>query len=474
MSFQKYQLVNLLRHAEQEGSEALRAELESFSLPIEAELRNENLGFTEKVSSRAQQLTDLMGLRARYEKFSRRTRSLALVLYLIMAGLGFFAVMQTLSSASMQLNIYWLLLVLLGFNALSMFIWIGAMLRSRFEQNIGVRTPSPLMRLYRSVLTFLNRGADVQPLLSSWGEIHFFGEVGKWFTSRTLHAAWLMYLSGGLLALVISLSGKQYDFIWGTTILSTDSFVQTTQYLATIPAYFGFTVPTSAQVILSQQGADLQGIDLYGLRSAWASFLFSSILIYALLPRLILWGMTCTVLLRRQSSYRPDWDLPYFYRLRSRLLPQSSSLGVVDADEQNGFTPPSNKSLDRLTEIPALDNLQLPSPARYAAFEWGHRTPPSISESNPPEIVNDAQAQHSLLSSLQQRPLPLVLMVPLERAADRGAGRFFKQISAYTDLTLLIVRNLPQKSDAARWAGWQALAERLDLPQDHLILVDES
>lgn len=484
MTYLNYQLLNLVRHTEQSNAPELIEEVHDFAMPIEAELRNQDLGFTEKATQRALQLADVTGLRRAFEKFSSRSKSLLLLGLLLMALLGFYAVLQTLSSDSLQLNIYWLLLVLLGVNTISLLLWLGLIIRTTVFSKFAVRSslvPSPLVLGYQKLLQTVSLGSRAKVLFSSWSETHLLGQTGRWYSSKVIHSAWLMYLAGGLAALLITLSGKQYDFVWGTTLLSSQNFIGLTESLAALPAKLGFAYPSTAQIIASNQGASVDHIDQVELRAVWANFLLGCILIYAVVPRLMLWVLSIFLLDRAQRQYQPDWDLPYFYQLRARLLPESSSLGIVDADtEADSAAQPQlgqHQASDKLLEFA---DLALPAKAMYAAFEWGHRALPKtpLTAANQGQeqaeiaVINDAQAQHELLKNIASNNAPTAIFVPLERAADRGAARFLQAVAERTELHLIVVRTEANASDPARWAGWQALGERIKLVPARVVLVN--
>jgi hypothetical protein len=462
--FHKFQRVTLVREVEQSKAAPWFEEIAAAVRTVEDEVRRSDHSFAAKAVSRAQQLASVSGLSKAYDSISRRNNRLILVFYTLLAVLGFVAVMQSLISDSDQINVYWLLLVLLGVNTFSILLWFAMWLR-------GSLSSAPLTAAYRALVTHLSAGKSA-PLFKAWSESFLLGKTGQWFLSTQIHACWLMYLFGGFLALLLVMSGKQLDFVWGTTILSPAAFATLTAWLGHLPSAVGFAVPDEAMVLNSVQGTSPES--LANSRAIWASFLLGSVIVYAVVPRLLLWLLSFFWLRRARAAYQPDWELPYFYALRAALLPHAGSLGVVDADKSEQTEPvsPSDAITPQLTN---LAQLSLPTGAYVAAFEWGSESLPEHTVEDAVELasINDLNAQTGVLQALSQSPKPIVVLVELRRAADRGAARFFSNLSALTDVTLVVVRTQRSESDASRWAGWQAVAERIKLPENNLHLVDQ-
>ena len=462
MSFKQLEILNLVRNAEQNPDSAWGAEVQEAAATIEVELSSQHSSLARKASDRAVQLAAVTGLGKAYQSFKAKTSRLVLLFYSVFAVLGLVAVFQTINSSGDQINVYWLLLILLGINLVSMLIWIVMLFR-------GVSNQSPILAAYQKLLARFST-TDAAPLFQAWSDIHVAGRTGTWNLSKHLHACWLMYLVGGLIALLLALSGKQINFVWGTTIMQPEAFAALTHWLGALPNQIGFEVPDHATVLASVQGASEE--TLSQSRKTWASFVVGSLLVYAIAPRLLLWILSNFAFIRTKSIYQPDWELPYFYGLRARLLPERGSLGVVDHDSD----PRQANDLELsavVTGLQKVDDLKLPESAYVAAFEWGSE--PQLKLDNVDAIqldrINDINAQTGLLQAVQQSPKPLILITPLHRAADRGAARFFSQIMELAPLHLVVVRSHVDDSDSARWAGWQNVAERIGLAQDNISLV---
>lgn len=462
MNFAAFQQLNLIRQIEQNDTQPWVEEIASCAPTVERDLCEMNMAFNAKAVSRAEQLSRLTGLGTQYARFEHRNKALIAAVLAIMALFGFFAVLQTFAAAEQRINVFWLLLLLVGLNALSMVLWVVAMLRR------GKRK-SPLFYAYRKLTNRFMRKSDQAAFLGAWSRSHLQGRTGRWFLSKQTHGAWVLYLAGGLLALLLILSGQQVDFVWGTTILSSDLFVRLTQWLGSAPAMLGFDVPNAQTVLSSKQGATIATLET--VRSTWASFVIGCVLVYALIPRLLLWVASGTALAFAKRAYQPEWDAPYFYELRARLLPQNRSLGVVDKDQQPDQAIGQLHST--LSQPTNLHDLNLPTQAYSGAFEWSEHELIALPINAAVDfgLINDVHEQTGALQAIRQSPKPVVIMVPLHRAADRGAARFLSDINALADLTLLVVQVQQTNTDKMRWAGWQTMAERIALAEDRLHLV---
>lgn len=213
------------------------------------------------------------------EKLFIRAGRIILVLAAVLGGLA--AINATGDAAT--LNIYWLLVVLLGFNFFSMVLWgIGITLN---VQGLSSGIAAQLARWLPFRIRKKEKDSISTLAARAWWETCLFGSVGKWRTSMLTHQFWLAYLLAGSGALVLLMLAKQYDFVWGTTLLPENSLPELTQFLATPMQLIGLTAPDSQQIAASRIGGGVQDAII---RNAWAEFLMGALIVYGILPRLIL------------------------------------------------------------------------------------------------------------------------------------------------------------------------------------------
>jgi len=312
-----------------------------------------------------------------------------------------------------------------------------------------------------------------------------------------INAAWSSYLFGGLLALLTVLSFKQVEFIWGTTILSLDSFLSLTRWLAYLPEMVGFSTPTEEQIISSRltsaQGPlhafnSIDSIDSIDVNRVWAHFLIACVLLYAVLPRLVLWLHALYKQWSVKRSFSYNMNTPYIVNLRERLTPQIERIGVTDADthkatafadahlkgpkidDLNAISSPNEQSSIVVKE--SLEKV-LPTKINGVAYEWSTMDEwPITSFTQEYGNITNRAGQKLVLSAIESTNIPLAICIKSDQVADRGAQRFFGQLLVKTDLFLLIISDTPLATDKVRWAEWVSLAEQVGIPDKRLFFVD--
>ena len=134
--------------------------------------------------------------------------------------------------------------------------------------------------------------------------------------------------------LVLLLMVRQYDFAWGTTLLSDTVFVTLTETLSVPLDALGFTTPSAEQVQQTRIGSSQEALALTAsaeLRYLWAQFLLASLLCFGIAPRMLLWFWSWIMYRRARRLFMLDHYLPYYIALRQRLMPLASHGVVIDA-----------------------------------------------------------------------------------------------------------------------------------------------
>ncbi|SDX98149.1 DUF2868 domain-containing protein [Nitrosomonas sp. Nm33] len=314
-----------LRHIETSKAEALSyasiADMESHAAS--------NFNYTvflKRLTSRARRLIQdnalAITLQHPQKLFIRASR----ISLMVAAILGALAAGNAVGESS-TLNIYWLLAVLLGFNLISIMLWMAGISFNLQGLSAGVVAQLTCWLPYRhkekesdSIASLAARG---------WWETNLTGTVGKWRISVLTHQFWLTYLATGLVLLVLLMMAKQYDFIWGTTLLPESSFPELTQWLSKPMEFLGLIPPDSYQIAASRVGAVFQDAET---RGAWAKFLLGALLLYGILPRLILLLVSMMMQKLAEHRFKLDLYLPYYITLRQRLMAHEFESIVIDAD----------------------------------------------------------------------------------------------------------------------------------------------
>ncbi|MFV9616827.1 MAG: DUF2868 domain-containing protein [Gammaproteobacteria bacterium] len=452
-NFDKRLLIEQIRYMEAEHKLACDAEHAFHDLSVHSD-------FEDHLWQRAQYLVkrhDLSAVTGRASRLSRYARTVAVIVAALFGALGVvYAVTDTFT-----INIYWLLLVLLGFNFLSMLLWlIGISL------NMKALTAGVLARLTSWLPGHLKSKSSASKQADrAWLNCNFSAAVGKWQFSKITHQLWLVYLFAGLAFLVLMLMLRQYDFVWGTTLLSDTVFLTLTDALSAPLQALGFATPSAEQVQDTRVGlAQTLSVEH---RYRWAQFLLGALLCFGIVPRILLlaWSALMTGISRRR--FRLDYYLPYYISLRQKLMPLASHGQIIDADN----SPPVLSASPAKIPVPH----KLPDEALWVAVELGvniNWPPLSVSAANDLGEVIDRQSLDAIQQQLQSKNGPVVAVaVSSVRAPDRGVQRVITSLMSSSEQRWLVLLQSHEHEpvSSTRLAAWYRLAEASKVPADHVI-----
>ena len=431
---------------------------------------NERKDFEDHLWLRAQCLVeqhDLSSLLGHAAKLSRYAKMLALFAAALLGALGsIYAITD-----SHTINIYWLLLVLLGFNLLSMLLWLTGI-----SLNIESLTSGMLARFTgwlpghfnsKSQTNDADNNKNRMQADKAWLDRYFSGAIGKWQLSKISHQLWLVYLFTGLIFLVLLLMVRQYDFVWGTTLLSDSIFIKMTNVLSMPLDILGFATPSAELVQETRIGAQTLTVEH---RYHWAQFLLGSLLCFGIVPRILLWAWSAMMCRRAKNLFTLDYYLPYYINLRQRLMPMASHGEIVDADT----SPPVSAKTQVQIPVPHA----LPVDTQWVAVELGDNMnwpPASINMANDLGQVINRESLALVLQSLQGNKHPVVAVaVSSARSPDRGVQRTIASLISNSAQRWLVL--LKEHEDApvsnTRLAAWYRLADSCDVPADHVITMN--
>lgn len=358
-------------------------------------------------------------------------------------------------------NIGWALAALLGLQLLMLLLWI--LFTVYRPRGGGGALGRGAMAAAHGIGRRLSRRPDAAVVLSASLGLLRRGGLGRWTASALTHGLWATFCLGALLGSLFALSVRQYEFVWGTTLLTEESFVAMVGLLGAPAQWLGWPVPDEPVVRASRIGLD----GAVG-RELWSGLLLASLFLYGLLPRTVLAGLS--LLLARHSArrLRLDTGLPGYARLSDRLSPRARSIGVVDPDRarQDGPHGPPRGRPAPVTGPVLLIGLELERstqdwPPRLAGVDWV-----------PLGRADDRAQRRDVLAALRARsePAGVVLVVcSLARTPDRGAERFFASLREQTHAPVwavldeghrLTARGGPR---AARVQQWQEAGTRAGL-----------
>ena len=169
-----------------------------------------------------------------------------------------------------------------------------------------------------------------------------------------------IFTFGAIMAFFTVLAFKDFTFVWGSTFNVSDEFVQRiTTFVASPWALLLPNAIPSAQVIMESRYSPALS-DLAQANSAsmhgWWPFLIMAMLIYALLPRIILWAASrlMYVSLMRRSFVEYPGSAAVLLRMKSPLV-TTQSLESEEVNHLGGAGIPLDDSLMLVNWAGALD-----------------------------------------------------------------------------------------------------------------------
>ncbi|MEX1198968.1 MAG: DUF2868 domain-containing protein [Pseudohongiellaceae bacterium] len=324
---------------------------------------------------------------------------------------GFGAALAVLGDSQAQVNIVWTLAALLGFNLLMLVFWlVGIVAAGRSGGGALGRAWLLLARLAGGS----GRGTAARAFLS----LGTGSDVHRWMLSAVTHGFWCLSTLAVILALLIALSLRAYDFVWETTILSSGVFVQFVQWSAWLPSVMGFAIPDESMVRASELAVGAGNEE--SLRRAWSSWLVGCLVVYGLLPRLFLFLCSVSLLLLRMRRCRLATRSAEWAALAARLSPASAPGQVVDPDTQAAGAQQLQ-----------LDPLAVGEPV-MVALELGRDIswpPAGTTEALGP--ADDRDRRHEVEHRLRERrPARLLAVVDARLSPDRGLMNGLLTLSA--------------------------------------------
>ena len=390
---------------------------------INAELKHTDADFDSKLWLRAQRIDSDQHVHTMLQQYTGRAVLLRQILWVMWLVLGIFTAVGLMQTPS--LNFFYVLVSVLGLNALMFVAWLWYLLKPNthvpawLQAGLGLgaqRKPE------HQALFALLREQLAQPQM-------------KWWVGCISHGMWLASLGGLLLGVVVMLLVRQYTFSWQSTLLDQGSLNVVVAALAWLPSVLGLNVPDAHTVAASQSVGEV------AFSRQWANLLWSSLLVYGLLPRLLAW-LWCRWRLQAYSPSLP-LNLPYYQRLK-RLW----QTHIVD--NSNDYRADAKREQTRPVQTAAQTVFAAWESLPCAALLTKMR-PVNAQDQG---VIDSRTEQEALLQHLQAAPARLVLAVRLQGLPDRGSMRRF---DAYADAAQggMLVCLWGEGSDGERLRLWQ-------------------
>jgi len=359
------------------------------------------------------------------------------------------------TSQSNQVNIFWLFIILLGFHTLNILVWIVSMIATmnHHSENKG---------FLLNALIFINKKISKHSHFNETSTAAYLhwqcpAHSNKWLIGSISHGAWGCYLLAGWIMTLLLLLTNQVNFVWETTLLSDEAFIQLTQTLNVIPQWFGIALPNQLDILASRVDLISQNAST---RQHWANFLLASIMIYGVLPRL-------SFLLISLGMYRIKRAVKPLNTqeriIKNRYLRQESQSKVV-LDNDLNTSPRSQNTNNEAHTSTLADNAFL---QHWALFEWSAQQPNCLSTASSLSLLNNREEQDRFLKASSHDPI--YILVDGKQSPDRGSRRFFAQVStSYSSPFMVIYSN----EQAKFIEDWQRLARETNLASMQIIRKD--
>jgi hypothetical protein len=398
-----------------------------------------------RIQRRAAWLAERDGLSAALQHWLQGAR-LALVLLVIFAllsgaGLAFAALSQT------PVNVFWALGSLLGLNLILLLSWaLGLIFAGEHGATLG--------RLWLWLSEKLARDAKAAQLAPALLLMLQRRKLNRWALGTLVNGLWLLAMLSALLLLLTLMATQRYGFVWETTILGADTFINLTQALGALPALLGFNVPT-VEMIRASGGAAL---DIESARQAWATWLVGVLVVYGVLPRLLLALLCFWRWSRGKAALTLDLNLPGYAQLRERLMPTSERLGINDA------APAQLHRVESSVSEHASDGALLVAIELDDQRPWPPALPKTVSNAG---ILDSRESRHKLLEQLSRFP-PARLLIACDprRSPDRGSLALIAELARNANATRVWLLQAPpgEALDSARLGDWHVALQQLELP----------
>jgi hypothetical protein len=414
----------------------------------EANRRARQLGgdLATRIENRALWLAERDGMRAALQHWKQGARLALLVLLVVAvlsgAGLAFAA----LGDGQRPVNVFWAVGSLLGVNLLLLLSWAMSF-------SLAGEQGASLGRVWLWLSEKLARDAQAVHLAPALLLLLQRRRLNRWLLGALVNGLWLLALGSALLVLLVLLATRRYGFVWETTILSDQTFIDLTQALGALPALLGFSVPDMAMIRAS--GVSQPVLEL--ARQAWAGWLLGVLVVYGLLPRLLL-AATCLWRWRRGRQHLSlDLQLPGYSTLREALMPSSERLGINDPE------PAAMPEVARLADAEHSAGALLVGLELDDQRPWPPALPASVVDAG---ILDSRESRNRLLEQLSRfPPARLAIACDPRRSPDRGSLALIAELARSAGATRIWLMQAPpgQALDSERLGDWHQALEKLDL-----------
>ncbi|MFA7668737.1 MAG: DUF2868 domain-containing protein [Burkholderiaceae bacterium] len=369
----------------------------------------------------------------------RQMARVVLLLFMIVALVaGGAAAAGALGSGGQSVNLAVAVTALLGLNAITFLIWVVS-----FFMQAGT-SGSLLTNIWFRLTRRLARGPNAALLPRALLELLTRQGLSRWAAGVVSHGLWVLALLSMLATLLAMLATRRYTFLWETTLLSPDTFVQVVHALGWLPSLLGFAQP-AADTIRASGGQQILPESAHAL---WSTWLLGVVVVYGLLPRVMALLLSVVIMRRRLKRLAVDPSLPGLAELHDRLMPASVNTGIDAAAAE-----PAATALSGLAEIPTghgphyLMGLELPPDQNWPP----QPVPTGITDLG---VIDSREERHRMLNTLRHHPAQsLLVCCDARQTPDRGTLALLKELASLAGE--MRVALLPDNGLQARRPQWR-------------------
>lgn len=389
---------------------------------VNAALKDVDGQWEDKLWQRAQAIDQDQSLQKRIAQWQSQAKWLVYALTAAWMVLGVLSAMGLMQASA--LNFFYVLISVLGMNALMLLLWLW--------QNTRAATGMGVFGWFASI----GRKRPEQRVLADYYQEQLMRPEMKWLWGKLSHQLWLASLGGLFIGVVMMLLVRQYTFNWQSTLLDSGSLGSMVIALAWLPNFLGLNVPDLHAVASSESLGNV------AFSKQWANLLWSSLLLYGVLPRVLAW-IFCHF--RSQNiAFDLPLQLPYYQRLK-RLW----NTKVIDSA--------ADYRADEVKKRPESVAPVVAATVLIAAWEtepniatWQQRPENTVALG----VIDSREEQAVLLQRLQMQPSQLYLWVRIHSMPDRGVMRRLNQYADHAQAGLTVCL-WQEHEDAERLALWQ-------------------
>jgi hypothetical protein len=373
-----------------------------------------------------------------------------LLIWGICAVVGFLAGLSVLGSVNTPVNVLWVVLSLLGVPTLTLLIWVLAMLTGKRSSPHG----GVLGRTVQKLLRRFTHAPHVELFWQAWHQTTSASGAQRWLFSMLTHGFWLLALSFSVLSMAIAFSVKHYVFLWETTWLNPQTFVQVASFLSAMPTHLNLTMP-DASLIAQSGNTAVDGVEA---RTLWARWIIAVILVWGVLPRLLLfvlsairWHQTTAYLKPQTADTYAQACLTRLARVQARLEPEGSP-GLPDTWRATAqpidLTQTTADTVLLGIELPALPNwVNTPDAQGTHTFNTS-----SVCNWVSLGIIDDLASREAALHALMLRPPnKLLIICDAMQTPDRGTLRLIDNLQKFARHNHVLLMQGTQGTHADVW-----------------------